>query len=50
MGFAASSEDVILSSDSQFGMSGSWDYEIRLWDLAAGVSACCFIGHTMDIR
>nr|ANK58717.1 RACK1-like protein [Morus notabilis] len=42
-------EDVVLSSDSQFALSGSWDGELRLWDLAAGVSARRFVGHTKDV-
>lgn len=42
-------EDVVLSSDSQFALSGSWDGELRLWDLATGVSARRFVGHTKDV-
>ncbi|KAF7834591.1 guanine nucleotide-binding protein subunit beta-like protein [Senna tora] len=42
-------EDVVLSSDGQFALSGSWDGELRLWDLAAGVSARRFVGHTKDV-
>ncbi|KAK7287235.1 hypothetical protein RIF29_00388 [Crotalaria pallida] len=41
-------EDVVLSSDGQFALSGSWDSELRLWDLAAGTSARRFVGHTKD--
>jgi len=26
--------DVILSSDGQFALSGSWDHTLRLWDLS----------------
>ncbi|KAM7278542.1 hypothetical protein ACFE04_005676 [Oxalis oulophora] len=42
-------EDVVLSSDGQFALSGSWDGELRLWDLNAGVSARRFVGHTKDV-
>ncbi|WZZ31457.1 hypothetical protein YC2023_014858 [Brassica napus] len=41
-------EDVVLSSDGQFALSGSWDGEL-LWDLAAGVSTRRFVGHTKDV-
>ncbi|KAI3443306.1 uncharacterized protein J3R85_000237 [Psidium guajava] len=42
-------QDVVLSSDGQFALSGSWDGELRLWDLASGVSARRFVGHTKDV-
>ncbi|XP_021726966.1 guanine nucleotide-binding protein subunit beta-like protein [Chenopodium quinoa] len=42
-------EDVVLSSDGQFALSGSWDGELRLWDLAAGTTARRFVGHTKDV-
>ena len=25
--------DVVISSDGQFALSGSWDHTLRLWDL-----------------
>ena len=28
--------DVVISSDGQFALSGSWDGTLRLWDLASG--------------
>ncbi|CAN6927421.1 unnamed protein product [Brassica oleracea] len=42
-------EDVALSFDGQFALSGSWDGELRLWDLATGVSTRRFVGHTKDV-
>ncbi|KAK8559458.1 hypothetical protein V6N13_026880 [Hibiscus sabdariffa] len=42
-------QDVVLSSDSQFALSGSWDGELRLWDLTAGISTRRFVGHTKDV-
>nr|O24076.1 RecName: Full=Small ribosomal subunit protein RACK1; AltName: Full=Guanine nucleotide-binding protein subunit beta-like protein [Medicago sativa]CAA69934.1 G protein beta subunit-like [Medicago sativa subsp. x varia] len=42
-------QDVVLSSDGQFALSGSWDGELRLWDLNAGTSARRFVGHTKDV-
>ncbi|KAL9291814.1 putative transcription factor WD40-like family [Arabidopsis thaliana] len=42
-------EDVVLSSDGQFALSGSWDGELRLWDLATGETTRRFVGHTKDV-
>nr|GMC47188.1 guanine nucleotide-binding protein subunit beta-like protein [Ipomoea batatas] len=42
-------EDVVLSSDGQFALSGSWDAELRLWDLQTGTTARRFVGHTKDV-
>jgi guanine nucleotide-binding protein subunit beta-2-like 1 protein len=38
--------DVVLSSDGNYALSGSWDKTLRLWDLAAGRSTRRFEGHT----
>jgi guanine nucleotide-binding protein subunit beta-2-like 1 protein len=41
--------DVVMSSDGQFALTGSWDKTLRLWDLASGVSTRQFVGHTKDV-
>lgn len=30
--------DVVVSSDGQFALSGSWDGTLRLWELSTGMS------------
>jgi guanine nucleotide-binding protein subunit beta-2-like 1 protein len=42
-------EDVVISSDSQFALSGSWDGSLRLWDLNTGATTRRFVGHTKDV-
>jgi guanine nucleotide-binding protein subunit beta-2-like 1 protein len=42
-------QDVVVSSDGQFALSGSWDGTLRLWDLNTGVTTRTFIGHTKDV-
>ncbi|CAI4232904.1 unnamed protein product [Auanema sp. JU1783] len=41
--------DVVISSDGQFALSGSWDKSLRLWDLNTGQSTRQFWSHTKDV-
>ena len=41
--------DVVISSDGQFALSGSWDGTLRLWDLEKGETTRRFVGHTKDV-
>ncbi|KAH8333690.1 hypothetical protein KR059_002479 [Drosophila kikkawai] len=41
--------DVVLSSDGNYALSGSWDQTLRLWDLAAGKTTRRFEGHSKDV-
>jgi guanine nucleotide-binding protein subunit beta-2-like 1 protein len=42
-------QDVAVSSDGQFGLSGSWDGTLRLWELSTGKTRINFRGHTKDV-
>jgi guanine nucleotide-binding protein subunit beta-2-like 1 protein len=42
-------QDVIISSDGQFALSGSWDGTLRLWDLNTGSTTRRFVGHKKDV-
>jgi guanine nucleotide-binding protein subunit beta-2-like 1 protein len=42
-------QDVVISSDGQFALSGSWDGTLRLWDLNTGNTTRRFIGHAKDV-
>lgn len=42
-------QDVVISSDGQFALSGSWDGTLRLWDLNFGTTTRRFVGHTKDV-
>nr|AAX54700.1 receptor of activated protein kinase C 1 [Branchiostoma belcheri tsingtauense] len=41
--------DVVISSDGQFALSGSWDHTLRLWDLNTATTTRRFVGHTKDV-
>jgi guanine nucleotide-binding protein subunit beta-2-like 1 protein len=42
-------EDVAISSDGRFALTGSWDGTLRLWDLQTGETTYRFVGHTKDV-
>jgi len=42
-------QDVIISSDGQFALSGSWDGTLRLWELSTGTTTRRFVGHQKDV-
>jgi len=42
-------QDIVISSDGQFALSGSWDATLRLWDLNFGTTTRRFVGHTKDV-
>jgi guanine nucleotide-binding protein subunit beta-2-like 1 protein len=42
-------QDVVVSSDGQFALSGSWDGTLRLWDLNTGTTTRRFVGHKLDV-
>ncbi|GIL62301.1 hypothetical protein Vafri_16581 [Volvox africanus] len=42
-------QDVVISSDGQFCLTGSWDGTLRLWDLNTGTTTRRFVGHSKDV-
>jgi len=42
-------QDVAISVDGMFALSGSWDATLRLWDLNSGKTTRRFIGHSKDV-
>jgi len=42
-------QDIVISSDGQFALSGSWDATLRLWDLNYGTTTRRFVGHNKDV-
>ena len=47
--FSHPTQDVVISSDGQFALSGSWDGTLRLWDLNTGNTTRRFVGHSKDV-
>jgi guanine nucleotide-binding protein subunit beta-2-like 1 protein len=41
--------DVVISSDGQFALSGSWDGTLRLWEINTGKTTRRFVGHEKDV-
>lgn len=41
--------DVVISSDGQFALTGSWDSTLRLWDINSGTCTRRFVGHSKDV-
>jgi len=42
-------QDVVISSDAQFALSGSWDNTLRLWEINKGVTTKRFVGHEKEV-
>eukprot|EP01007_Sphenomonas_quadrangularis_P003720 NODE_792_length_1171_cov_1479.629234_g641_i0.p2 GENE.NODE_792_length_1171_cov_1479.629234_g641_i0~~NODE_792_length_1171_cov_1479.629234_g641_i0.p2 ORF type:complete len:340 (+),score=113.86 NODE_792_length_1171_cov_1479.629234_g641_i0:28-1020(+) len=42
-------QDVVMSSDGQFALTGSWDNSLRLWDLTTGQTTRTFNDHKKDV-
>jgi len=41
--------DVVISSDGNYALSGSWDGTLRLWEISTGKCTRRFVGHTKDV-
>merc|ERR1719253_2561384 len=42
-------QDVKISSDGLFALSGSWDGTLLLWEIHSGKTTRRFVGHTKDV-
>jgi len=41
--------DVVISSDGNYALSGSWDRTLRLWNIETGETRAKFSGHAKDV-
>jgi guanine nucleotide-binding protein subunit beta-2-like 1 protein len=41
--------DVVISSDGQYALSGSWDGTLRLWEINSGRCTRRFVDHSKDV-
>lgn len=41
--------DVVISSDGQYALSGSWDGTLRLWEISSGRCTRRFVDHSKDV-
>lgn len=48
-GHSQAIQDVTMSFDGLFALSGSWDNTLRLWDLVKAKTVRVFNGHTSDV-
>jgi len=42
-------QDITISKNGQYLLTGSWDSTLRLWEIATGECTKKFIGHTKDV-
>lgn len=49
IGHGQAVSSVVLSTDGQFALSGSWDASLRLWDISTGKTVRRFVGHEKDV-
>ena len=42
-------QDIAISNDARYILSGSWDGTMRLWDIATGKTVRRFVGHSKDV-
>jgi len=42
-------QDITMSMDSRFCLSGSWDGSLKLWEVSSGCTTKYFVGHSFDV-